>query len=66
MLKLKIGAKVKLTVNLDIQDCLISSRTGKISYIEFAQSIVQKVYVKFSDEQAILKTMRSCCHFQNL
>ena len=49
-----------LTVNLDIQDCLINDQTGKISYIEFAQGIVEKVQVKFSDEKAGLKTMRSC------
>ena len=49
-----------LTVNLDIEDRLINGQTGKISYIEFAQGIVQKVYVKFPDEQAGLKTMRSC------
>ena len=47
--KLKIGAKVMLTVNLEIQDRLINGQTGKISYIEFAQDIVQKVYKKFSD-----------------
>ena len=60
MLKLKIGAKVKLTVNSDIQDRLINGQTGKISYIKFAQGIVQQVYVKLSDEQADLKKMRSC------
>ena len=60
MLKLKIGAKVKLTVNIDIQGRQINGQRGKISYIKFAQGIVQKIYVKFSDEQADLKTMRSC------
>ena len=29
-----------LTINLDIQDCLINNQTGKISYTEFAQGIV--------------------------
>ena len=60
MLKLKIGAKVMLIVNLDIQDRLFNDQTGKVSYNEFSQGIVQKVYVKFSDEQVCLKTMRSC------
>ena len=59
LLKLKIGAKVMLTVNLDIQDHLINGQTGYISHIEFVQDSVQKVYVKFSDEQAGLKAMRS-------
>ena len=43
LLKLKIYVKMVLTVNLDIQDCLINDQTGKISYIEFAQGIVEKV-----------------------
>ena len=47
-LKLKIGAKVKLAVNIDIQDRLINGQTGIIRYIEFTQSNVCKVYVKFS------------------
>ena len=29
-------------------------QTGNISHTEFAQSIVQKSYVKFSDEQAMI------------
>ena len=48
-----------LTVNLDIQDYLINGCTGNISHIEFTQGSVWKVYVKFSDEQAGLKAMRS-------
>ena len=48
-----------LTVNLDIQDCLTNGQTGNISQIEFAQISVQKLYVKFSDEQAGLKAVRS-------
>ena len=48
-----------LTVNLDMQDCLTNGQTGNISQIEFAQISVQKLYVKFSDEQAGLKAVRS-------
>ena len=47
-----------LTVNLDIQDCLINEQTGSNSHIEFAQGSTQKVYVKFSDEEAGLKVMK--------
>ena len=43
LLKLKIYVKMVLTVNLDIQDCLINDQTGKISYIDFAQGIAEKV-----------------------
>ena len=48
-----------LTVTLDTQDRLINGQTGNISYIEFARGSVKKVYIKFSDEQAGLKAMRS-------
>ena len=57
--KLKIGAKVMLTVNIDKQDRLINGQTGIIRHIEFAQGSVCKVYIKFSDEQAGSKAMRS-------
>ena len=59
MLKLKAGAKVMLTVNKGILDCLINGLTGNIRHIEFTQGTVHKVYVKFSDEQAGLKAMTS-------
>ena len=59
MLKLKIGEKVMLTVNIDLQDCLNNRQTGIIRHIEFAQGNASKVYVKFSDEQAGSKAMRS-------
>ena len=48
-----------LAVNLDIQNRLINSKKGNISQIEFAQGSIPKVYVKFCDEQAGLKAMRS-------
>ena len=57
--KVKIGAKGMVTVNLEIQDGLINGQAGNNSHIEFAQGSTQKVYVKFSDEPAGLKPMRS-------
>ena len=60
MLKLKVGARVMLTVNSDIQDCLINDQTGNDCHNKFAQVSVWKAYGKFSDEQAGLKKMRSC------
>ena len=48
-----------LTVNIDIQDRLTNGQLGIIRHIEFAQASVRKVYVKFSDEQAGSKAMRS-------
>ena len=38
LLKLKIGAKVKLTVNIGTQDNLINEQTGIIGHIEFAEN----------------------------
>ena len=48
LLKLKIGAKVMLTVNIDIQDRLINGQTGNIRHTELAQDTTHEVYVKFS------------------
>ena len=58
-LKLKIGVKAMLTVNIDIQDRLINGQARIIRHIEFAQVSACKVYVKFSDERACSKAMRS-------
>ena len=59
MLKLNIGANVRLTVNIDMQDRLLNGQTAVIKQIEFAESSACKVYIKFSDEQAGLNAMRS-------
>lgn len=52
LLKIKIGAKVMLIVNLEIQDRLINDQLtyGNIKHTEFIQGSVQEVYIKFSDE----------------
>ena len=44
LFKLRIGPKVMLTVNLDI-DCLINGQSGNINHIELAQGSIQKVYI---------------------
>ena len=59
LLKLKIGAKVMLIVNIDIQDRLINGQTGVIRHIEFAEGSAHKVHIKFSNEQTGSKAMRS-------
>ena len=58
LLKLKVGAKIMLTINIDIQDRLINDQTGSISHIEFAQDSICKIFVKISDELADLKSMK--------
>ena len=56
LLKLKIAAKLILTVNIDIQDLLTAEN---IRHIEITQCSVPKVYVKFSDKQIGSRAMRS-------
>ena len=58
LLKSNIRAKVMLIVNVDIQGLLTNGQTRNIRHTEFAQGSVLKVYVKFSEKQAGLKTMR--------
>ena len=48
-----------LAVNIDIQDRQINGQIGIIKHIEFSRGSVCKVYIKFSDEQADSKAMRS-------
>ena len=40
-----------LTVNVDMQDCLINDQTGKIRHTKFANGGACKVYLKFPDKQ---------------
>ena len=48
-----------MTVNVDIQDRLINGQTRNVKHTKFVQDSIHKVYVKFSDEQAGVKAMRS-------
>ena len=50
LFKLKIGAKVMLTVNIDIQDCLINDQQELIGMLNL---------LKFEFEQVGPKAMRS-------
>ena len=47
------------TSNVDKQDNLMNGQTGSIKHIEFFDGNVQKVCVKFSDEQSDSKAMKS-------
>ena len=51
LLKLKIGEKVMLAVNIDIRDRLINDQTGNNRHIEFAEGSVCKIYVNFMVNQ---------------
>ena len=46
-LMLKIGAKIMLTVNIDIQGCLINDQAGYITHVEFAQGTFIKHMYSF-------------------
>ena len=59
LLNLKIGTKVMLTANMDMQDCLINGQTGNFDHIECIQCTLCKVYVKFSNKQTCTRAMRS-------
>ena len=43
LLKLKIGAKLMLTVNVDIQDRLIYGQTGNIKDIAFDSELLESL-----------------------
>ena len=59
LFKLNIGAKVILSVNVDIQ-CrhAINGQAENVKHIEFVQGSIHRVYVNFSDNQAGLRAMR--------
>ena len=49
LLKLKVGASVMLTVNVDIQDRLVNGLVGKVEEFKFVNNKVEVVYVSFDD-----------------
>ena len=55
ILKLKIGAKVMLTSNIDIEDRLINGQIGTIYNIITQDSGVTKIFIEFQDPMAGLK-----------
>ena len=48
-LELKVGAKVMVTVNVDIQDMLLNGQIGEVAGFEIMNSIVKKFCLKFQD-----------------
>ena len=48
-LHLKKGARVMLTVNIDLSDRLVGERLGTVNNIVFTESGISKIYLKFDD-----------------
>ena len=59
VLKLKIGAQVMLTCNINIEDRLVNGLVGKVMRIGHERNTVKVIYVKFDDQNAGLATMQS-------
>ena len=51
-LVLKKGAKVMLTVNIDIDDRLINGQMGIVYDFAYSDSVITKIYAKFYDVKA--------------
>ena len=64
--ELKKGAKVMITVNIDIQDRLINGQVEKVFGFEIVDKIAKRVYIKFDDDEVGRKAISlNCFCFQN-
>ena len=57
LLELKVGAKVMLTCNINLDDHLINGQVGQIMAFQRNNLQVTKTYIKFHDQKAGLKAM---------
>ena len=65
-LKLKVGAKVMLTYNIDTCDCLTNGAFGEVLGYEFNKNgNIQKVYVNFYAEDCGKERRKNCVALQD-
>ena len=57
VLRIKIGALVMLTSNINIEDSLVNGLVGKTASIGHKNGTVKVIRVKFNDQNARLLTM---------
>jgi len=58
-LLIKIGARVMITKNIDLEDRLINGQIGTVKYFKYRNNRIVKIYVKLSDERAGVKATNS-------
>ena len=52
VLNLKVGVKVMLTINIDLEDRLVNGLVGKVMYLRYVNDEFKVIYVKFNDQNA--------------
>jgi len=51
-LKIKIGARVMLTSNVDISDNLINGQIGTVLHVDYNNNKVKTIFIEFDDPKA--------------
>ena len=59
--KLKLEAKVMLTVNLDVQDRLINKQIGVVKHLEVIENKSSTIYTKFENPDVQKKLISKYC-----
>ena len=59
VLKLKVGAQVMLTINIDLEDRLTNGLVDKVMYLRYVNDEVKVIYVKFNDQNSGQQAIQS-------
>ena len=57
--KLKVGAQVLLTINIDLEDRLVNGLVGKVTYLRYVNDEVKVIYMKFNDQNTVQQAIQS-------